>query len=223
VSVPDSQPLSDHYHKAHKQVTLCAALLLCWEFVGVDLNQAKSAGGNIGAIVGSLKSPQAVPWVLVILVLYFLFKFNVEWHQCNEARRKLTAALFDFWAAWIIACTALLLFCVQTLSQVQFADSLNSRRVLALVTALVFSLVTLKAFNHHHAHRYRQTLVHFVVALATGSAAVPFSAYNFWITVVITLVALTTFLLALGRAVTGVRRLFYLATVMLKRIRRKAA
>jgi hypothetical protein len=197
VSVPDSQPLSDHYHKAHKQVTLCAALLLCWEFVGVDLNQAKSAGGNIGAIVGSLKSPQAVPWVLVILVLYFLFKFNVEWHQCNEARRKLTAALFDFWAAWIIACTALLLFCVQTLSQVQFADSLNSRRVPALVTALVFSLVTLKA--------------------------VPFSAYNFWITVVITLVALTTFLLALGRAVTGARRLFYLATVMLKRIRRKAA
>jgi hypothetical protein len=223
VSEPDSQPLSDHYHKAHKQVTLCAALLLCWEFVGVDLTQAKSAGGNIGAIVGSLKSPQAVPWVLVLMVLYFLFKFNVEWHQCNHARRRLRASLFDFWAAWCIACAALLLFCMQTLSNVQFADSLNFRRVLALIAGLIVSLLTVKAFSHHGAHRYRQTLVHFVVALAASFAAMPFATYSFWITLVITLAALTALLVALEKTVTIVRRLLFSVMVMFKRIRRKAA
>jgi len=205
-------------------VTLCAALLLCWEFIGVDLNQAKSAGGNIGAIVGSLKSPQAVPWVLVLLVLYFLFKFNVEWHQCSRARRKLRAALFDFWAAWAIACTALLLFCLQSLSKAQFADSLSFRPVIASLIALALSLFMVRAFNYHNAHRYRYPLVHFVVALATGCAAVPFTAYSFWMSVVITLAVLAALLLAFERMVLIVKRLLFLAVgIFRNRIRRRVA
>jgi len=42
-----------------------------WELVGIDLEKAKEAGGNAGAIVSAIKSPQAVPWALMILVAYF--------------------------------------------------------------------------------------------------------------------------------------------------------
>jgi len=52
---------------------LWSGILFIWELVGIDLEKAKEAGGNAGAIIGAIKSPQAVPWALLILVAYFLF------------------------------------------------------------------------------------------------------------------------------------------------------
>jgi hypothetical protein len=67
----DSPALSSEYYEAHKQLMLWSAILFIWELVGVDLGTAEKAGGYIGPILTALKSPQAVPWVLVILVLSF--------------------------------------------------------------------------------------------------------------------------------------------------------
>src|SRR2546421_4910775 len=92
VSTREPRNLSTEYHKAHKQSLLWAAILLFWELVGVDLNQAKQADGNIGALLKSIGSTQAVPWVFLILVGYFLFKLTVEWVQCNQARKRLIAS-----------------------------------------------------------------------------------------------------------------------------------
>src|SRR6266404_3943523 len=96
---PHPRELSTEYHKAHKQLMLWAAILLIWELVGVDLSKAKDAGGNIGPIVTALKSPQAVPWALLGLVGYFLFKCSIEWAQCHVERRKLRFARADFISA----------------------------------------------------------------------------------------------------------------------------
>ena len=49
-----------------------ASILFIWEFVGIDLEKAKDAEGYAGALVRSLKSPQAVPWILLALVFCFL-------------------------------------------------------------------------------------------------------------------------------------------------------
>lgn len=70
----DPQALSIEYHKARKQLMLWAGILFIWELVGIDLEKAKESGGNAGAIISAIKSPQAVPWVLLILVVYFAFK-----------------------------------------------------------------------------------------------------------------------------------------------------
>jgi len=112
----DPTPLSPEYHKAHKQLMLWAAILFIWELVGIDLDRAKEAGGNVGAIVSAIKSPQAVPWVLMILVAYFLFKTTVEWYQCSSARRSLRVAKIDFAAAWIVPLTAYALSSYQRIS-----------------------------------------------------------------------------------------------------------
>src|SRR5260370_41071687 len=92
----DPAALSSEYHKAHKQLMLWAAILFIWELVGVDLNKAIATGGNIGAIVNSIRSPQAVPWVLLILVGYFAFKLRVEWLQSRAARREIREAKHDY-------------------------------------------------------------------------------------------------------------------------------
>ncbi|HEX8160599.1 MAG TPA: hypothetical protein VF538_01770 [Pyrinomonadaceae bacterium] len=130
--------LTSEYHKARKQLMLWAGTLLIWEFVGIDLEKAKEAEGNVGALVKSIKSPQAVPWVLLILVAYFLFKLTVEWYQCNEGRRGMKVAKIDFFSAWVVSLLAYVLYFAQAISRVQFADVLQgSNNMKSLLTGFL--------------------------------------------------------------------------------------
>src|SRR5215468_1594260 len=95
----EPQALSNEYHRTRKQLMMWSAILFIWELVGVDLEKMKDAGGNFGALIGALKSPQAVPWALVILVGYFLFKVTIEWLQCAASRRALRVSQIDFVSA----------------------------------------------------------------------------------------------------------------------------
>jgi len=122
---PEPKALTPEYHKARKQLMLWAAILFIWELVGIDLEKAQETGGNAGALIKSIKSPQAVPWVLLILVAYFLFKTTVEWHQCSVARRNLRVSIIDFSSAWIVSLLAYALYIGQTISRVQIANVLK--------------------------------------------------------------------------------------------------
>ena len=138
-SEPKREPraLSTEYHKARKQLMLWAGILFIWELVGIDLEKAKEAGGNFGAIIGAIKSPQAVPWTLLILVGYFLFKLTIEWYQCNPNRRAIRVARIDFLSAWIVSIMAFILYIGQAASRVQFADLLQaSGKALSLTVGL---------------------------------------------------------------------------------------
>lgn len=124
----EPRALSNEYHKARKQLMLWSAILFIWELVGIDLEKAKEAGGNAGAIIGALKSPQAVPWALLILVLYFSFKLRVEWRQCNMARRAVFEAKQDYYSAFLVAFGACALYFGQAISRVQFANAVQGSR-----------------------------------------------------------------------------------------------
>jgi hypothetical protein len=134
----DPAALSSEYHKARKQLMLWAGILFIWELIGVDLHQAIATGGNIGAIVNSLKSPEAVPWALLILVGYFVFKLHVEWRQCSETRRQVREARMDYYSAWIVSIAAIALYFGQKISSAQFADLLRRPRV---ITFSLFGIV----------------------------------------------------------------------------------
>lgn len=137
----DPASLSSEYHKAHKQLMLWSAILFIWELIGVDLSKAKDAGGNVGAVVTILKSPQAVPWALLILVGYFLFKCSVEWAQCHLDRRKVLFAKIDYTAALIVAGAAIALFIGQTISRVQLANAVEqSGRLKSTLAGMILGL-----------------------------------------------------------------------------------
>lgn len=106
---------------------LWSAVLFVWEFVGIDLEQAKNTEGYAGALVKSIKSPQAVPWVLLIVVAYFLFKTTVEWYQCLTERRMILASRVDFFFGWFVALTTYALYVGQAISRVQVADVIQNR------------------------------------------------------------------------------------------------
>jgi hypothetical protein len=126
--VPTREPraLSNEYHKARKQLMLWSGILFIWELVGVDLNKAGTSGGNIGTLISSIKSPQAVPWVLLVLVAYFAFKLRIEWRQCSEARRQVPEAIQDYYIAFIVAGIAWVLYFGQAIIHIQFADYFSS-------------------------------------------------------------------------------------------------
>ena len=127
----DPQALSAEYHKARKQLMLWSGILFIWELIGIDLEKAKEAGGNAGAIITAIKSPQAIPWVLLILVAYFLFKTTVEWYQCSAPRRALRVSRIDFGSVWITAALAYALYIYQRVRNVQFADAIQTRPAIA--------------------------------------------------------------------------------------------
>lgn len=122
----EPQALTPEYHKARKQLMLWAGILFIWELIGIDLEKVKEAGGNAGAIITAIKSPQAVPWVLLILVAYFLFKTTIEWYQCSASRRGLRVSRIDFGSAWITSLAAYALYLYQSIRRVQFADTVQS-------------------------------------------------------------------------------------------------
>lgn len=121
-SAREPQALTSEYHKARKQLILWAGILFIWELVGIDLEKAKEVGGSAGAILAAIKSPQAAPWALLILVGYFLFRFTVEWFQSNISRRQMRVARIDFYSSWVISLLAFALYIFQTVRRVQFAN-----------------------------------------------------------------------------------------------------
>ena len=146
----EPQALSTEYHKARKQLMLWAGILFIWELVGIDLEKAKATGGNAGAIITAIKSPQAIPWVLLVLVAYFLFKLWIEWNQCGVARRQTLASRLDFGSAWVVAFMAGILYVYQAISRIQVADVVQQSNRLPSVSIGFLAGVQLITFTRGH-------------------------------------------------------------------------
>lgn len=99
------------------------------------MKKRKAAGGNAGAIIGSLKSPQAVPWALLVLVTYFAFKLRIEWGQCNQFRRQVRESRLDYYSAFAVAGAACVLYFGQAISHMQFANAIQGSSRLSSVMA----------------------------------------------------------------------------------------
>lgn len=152
---------SQAYHKAHRHYGFFSALLLGWELVGIDVSTAPLQNVNI-----VLKSPQALPWVLIALVIYFGFRYLVEWMQSSEQRRKRFISRLDFFVAHGIAGLAVALYFYQTISKVQLADN---QRVMALVfgwfQGCVAALMAVNGYMLRHNDKMYKNLIPIVATL----------------------------------------------------------
>ncbi len=109
------------YEKARRAYGAVSALLLAWEFVGIDVQPTPIESLNV-----TLKSPQATPYVLIAFVLYFAFRLTIEWHQSAPERRRMPASRVDFWVAHSIGILAIGLYGVQRLLEFQLADRVTN-------------------------------------------------------------------------------------------------
>ena len=133
--VPD---FTQEYHKARRGYGIVCALFLAWELIGVDVSEAPLENFRI-----TFKSPQAVPYILFALLVYFAFRFTLEWHQSGVSRRRLNTSKIDYWTAHGIALVALGIYFYQTLSNVQIVNELfPSQNILQLGTFFAFAVIT---------------------------------------------------------------------------------
>jgi hypothetical protein len=110
--------LGKGYRDARKLYTLLAALLFGWELIGLEISPEP-----IQSLKLTLKSPQAVPYVLIVLLFYFAFRFTVEWYQTSESRRSILVSRIDYVVSHAIAIAAVTLYVIQTLLKIQLANS----------------------------------------------------------------------------------------------------
>jgi DNA-binding CsgD family transcriptional regulator len=146
-SMASPPPLSDQYHSARNKYALFSALLLAWNFLGLQID-IRSIFASVSL---SLPTPDKVPILLTGLVLYYAYRISIEWNQCNGTRRDYKSSQVDFAITHLIGFVSLLAYGVQqTVPQFgqMVVDSASSRSILfAAVLFLTIGLIV-KHFVH---------------------------------------------------------------------------
>ena len=117
IKLAPAPALTEHYHKARKLYALASGILLLWELVGIELEPTP-----IESLKVKLLSPEAVPVILFSLVIYFAFRFIIEWSQCDSYRRQFLASRVDYYAAHVVGFAALSIYAFQEASTFRFYD-----------------------------------------------------------------------------------------------------
>ena len=134
--------LGDAYQNGRKAYGLASGLLIAWELIGIEFSASPIESFNI-----TLKSPQAVPYVLVVLILYFGFRFTVEWYQADERRRTLPVSRVDYLVAHLIGASALALYSYQSLRKVQLADLIGQSEAAVLLSGFALGLMLISVIR----------------------------------------------------------------------------
>lgn len=108
-SVSSPPPLFDQYHNARNRYAFFSALLLAWNFLGVQID-IKSLFANVSI---SFPTPEKVPILLTGLVLYYAYRICIEWNQCDGTRRSYTSSQVDFAITHLIGFAALSTYALQ--------------------------------------------------------------------------------------------------------------
>lgn len=120
--------LTDSYRKARRTLTMCSAVLLFWEYVGVTISGSKEQTISPLGIKVGLKNPEVVPSIIFLLTLYLFFRFYLEWSQVSPKRRDHMSARLDMLTTSLITLAAVGLYMFQILSDVRVADFVSTYR-----------------------------------------------------------------------------------------------
>lgn len=105
---PEKQPtripeqLTDHYHKARRNLVLTSALLLAWSTVGLEVSEVSAEGARL-----TIAHPEYIPLVLRATVIYLFVRTWLEFFECDPERVKRWSPRVDVWMSTVIAGAAL--------------------------------------------------------------------------------------------------------------------
>lgn len=130
--------LSEQYYKSRKQLMLYSGLFFIYEFIGVKVPTKPFPNSEV-----ELLSPQAVPIVLFLLVIYFLYRLLLGWNLSNEQVRKSKVSKFDFYPSFLVAFISILLFVYQSISKIQIADLISTNTPSETFTVIINLILVL--------------------------------------------------------------------------------
>lgn len=125
--------LTDSYAKTRKSYGIFAAILLAWELIGIVIGEASSSGLKI-----TLKSPEAIPFILLILVVYFALRFWIEWNQNNLVSKQNFYARFDYFMAHTIGAASISIWVIQFTLKSQLYSNEQFPFLVFMTAVLIF-------------------------------------------------------------------------------------
>lgn len=139
---PDT--LTDSFHRARRNLVLMSAILLSWEFLGINAGTSLKAP-LVDASV-TLANPSNIPVLIFLMVIFFFIRFVIEWFQCHPSRRLQRASIYDLTLSSSIAFCAITLFLYQTINNKNLFEGVEQENlVLDLVVFIFVSVATLMA------------------------------------------------------------------------------
>lgn len=129
--MPEIPFLSEHYYKARKSLALFSGLLFAWEFIGLEVTNTPFSNVAI-----NVKNPNAAPFVLLVLVIYFMVRVIIEWKQSDETRRSFNISKIDYRMTLSFPIVAILTFFIQRLLNIQLADYLIEDALISSIGGL---------------------------------------------------------------------------------------
>jgi hypothetical protein len=142
--------MTDAYHKARRLFALFSGILLAWEYVGVRIARSAPSNDDAGTdatlklpVVDTpvqFESPEVIPTLILVLVLYFAFRFGIEWSRCPESERQKRASFLDAVVAYVIGGAATVLFMVQQATEFRLASVFTPMTAVGGVAGLMLLL-----------------------------------------------------------------------------------
>lgn len=131
--------LSKHYYSSRKQLALYSGIFLAWELIGLNIPNKPLTNSNI-----EIKSPEAFPFVLLVMISYFIYRTLIGWYLSNPQIRKQKISRFDLNTSFSIAFIAVLIYVYQTISKEQLFNISISTGVSII---LIFIVVIVSFFQ----------------------------------------------------------------------------
>lgn len=139
---------SGAYNRAHRQYVFISAILVAWELIGLDVKESPIQNINV-----ALKTPQAIPYVLIALVFYSAYRITVEWYQSDSRRRSTRVSRIDFAITHGLGLTSLLIFLIQVIIRIQVFSLIHDPKIFIfwflLISAFVYLIVLALKYTWH--------------------------------------------------------------------------
>lgn len=131
---PSAPEFGDEYHKSRRNVTLASTFLIIWEYLGLKIEIQDVEVSNLNF---SLGNPDSINVVILMLAIYFIIRYMIEWGNTSPSRRKKTSAKYDAFITYSIFTFSISFFIFRSYFGISFAN-LDS---IAFYSVFTFSLV----------------------------------------------------------------------------------
>ena len=142
--------LSVQSYQSRPQLMLYSGLFFVYEFIGVKVPPKPLPNIEIEFL-----STQAVPIVLLLLVIYFLYRTLLGWQISNKEFKEMKVSSWDFNPSIGVAAISILLFVYQSITKIQIADYITeSESVIYTLGLVIIDLMVITfSVNYYAYHR----------------------------------------------------------------------
>jgi hypothetical protein len=132
--------IPEPYRKVRKTYTFLAVFLLFWEFLGIQINSISSNNVSL-----EIQTPEAIPSILFLMVIYFGYRLYSEWHYFNYYNLQSKLPVLDYYLSQLLGILSVTVYFTQNTLKFQIIEqfTLDIATTFALTVIGIILLIAL--------------------------------------------------------------------------------